>query len=508
MTASVEHRPAGAGRPRPSRRELFAIAAVPAIVARALDGFGLLNLEQMVAIVIALLVLAVITSRPAGSLAVLVAVLPFQLLLVSSLYEIGFSGGVSRMAALWKELVVLSVILAAWRRNRGRTDRPPPDALDRVSYGFVAVGTIYLALPELLVSGAGSSLDLDTRFAGWRLLVLPTVLFLAARRLHLDELEVGRVIRAARGLAVALGLVAVVEFVASDWWNRLCIETLGVNRYRVEVLQIDLISQNLRFDDIRTYGTVVGREFVRVGGPMASYLTFSFVLLILAGLLLEHLVRTTSQPLVVVGVVSCGAGLLFTQTRSSIVGFCVLLVAVLRPAPGRSGASRIRYTIVGGAALLVVLPLVFGAGLTDRFTNETTGSDDVHDVRVDRAVEVIGDHPLGLGLAMGSTAAGRTAEGSVPVENQLLDTGVQLGVLGMVLYVAQYGLLVHALHRSAARAGPRGQLGVLGVRNAMIGMLVPLWYQQAFGVVEVSWVLFALAGATLGAAEGARRRPS
>ena len=186
----------------------------------------------------------------------------------------------------------------------------------------------------------------------------------------------------------------------------------------------------------------------------------------------------------------------------------MLLLVVLRPAPGRSGASRVRYTILAGAALVVAVPLVFGAGMTDRFTNEDTGSDSVHDARVDAAMDVIGDHPMGLGLAMGSNAAGRAVEGSVPVENQWLDTGVQLGVLGIVLFAVQYLLVLRALHRAASRAGPQAQAGVLGVRNAMIGLLVPLWYQQAFGVVEVSWVLFALAGATLGAAEGAKRAAS
>jgi hypothetical protein len=482
------------------------VALLPGFIAGTLVPSGFLNLEQLVGIAGGLLALAVISRRPDRSLAVLVAVLPFQLLLTSNLYAIGFTGGVARMAGLWKELVVVGVVAAAWRRRR--QEHHTPDALDRVAAAFVALGTAYLVLPALFVGSPGAILAVDTRFAGWRFLVLPTVLFIAARRLRLDEQEIGRVLRAARGLAVALGLVAVVEFVASDWWNRLLIETFGVNRFRIEVLQIDLVSQGLSAEDIRTYGTVAGREFVRVGGPMASYLTFSFVLLIVAGLLLEQLVRRTSSPLAAVGLGMVGAGLLFTQTRSSIIGFLVLLLVVLRPAPGRSGASRVRYTILAGAALVVAVPLVFGAGMTDRFTNEDTGSDSVHDARVDAAMDVIGDHPMGLGLAMGSNAAGRAVEGSVPVENQWLDTGVQLGVLGIVLFAVQYLLVLRALHGAASRAAPQAQAGVLGVRNAMIGLLVPLWYQQAFGVVEVSWVLFALAGATLGAAEGAKRAAS
>jgi hypothetical protein len=506
MSVSTRERPARPQGPGPSRRMLITLVLLPSIVARLAIDLRLANFEQLVAMAAGVLVLCVIARVPAPSLAFLIGLLPFQLVLISGLYEIGFTGGVARMAGLWKELVVVAVVAAAWRRNRGHPR--PPDALDRVGMGFLALGTVYLLIPGLFVDSAGASLSFDTRFAGWRLLVFPTVLLLAGRRLRLDEEEIGRVLRAATRMAIALGVVAVVEFVASDWWNRLLIDTFGVNRFRVEVLDVDLVAQGLTIDDIRTYGTVAGREFVRVGGPMASYLTFSFVLLIAAGLLLEQVIRRASRPAVTVGLGCCVAGVLFTQTRSSIIGLCVLLLAVLRPAPGRSGASRVRYTLLAGAALVVALPLVFGSGLTDRFTSEDTGSDDVHDARVDAAVDTIGDEPLGLGLAMGSTASGRAVEGSVSVENQLLDTGVQLGVLGMVLFAAQYALLLRALHRAASGASPMAQLGALGVRNGMIGLLVPLWYQQAFGVVEVSWVLFALAGATLGAAEGSRRAAS
>lgn len=506
MSVSVREATARPRPPGPSRRLRVAIALFPGTLLGLVVPSGLLNLEQLVGMTLALLVLGVIARHPDRALAVLVSVLPFQLLLTSNLYALGLPGGVARMAALWKELVVVALVIAAHRRSRH--DRRPPDALDRVAMAFVGLGTLYLAVPALFVTEPGSTLAVDTRFAGWRLLILPTVLFLAARRLRLTEVEIARVMRAARGLAVALGMVAVIEFAASDWWNRLLIDTFGVNRFRVEVLQVDLASQLLRPDDIRTYGTVAGREFVRVGGPMASYLTFSFVLIIIGGPLLEQLVRRASKPLAVVGLACCAAGVLFTQTRSSIIGFLVLLLAVLRPAPGRSTVNRVRYTVMAGAAMVVAVPLVFGAGLTDRFTSEDTGSDDVHDARVDAAMEAIGDHPLGLGLAMGSTSAGRPVEGSVPVENQWLDTGVQLGVLGIALFAAQYALVLRALRRSAARAGPEAQTGVLGVRIAMIGLLVPLWYQQAFGVVEVAWVLYAMAGATLGAAEAAERRRS
>ena len=477
----------------------WAAACAPAVVARFLVTQGLANWEQLIAAALALVALVLLVQRPAPAMAWLVALVPFQLVVTSALYELGLGGGVTRMAALWKELVVLAVVLAAWRRSR---DRPTPtDAFDRVAVAFVVLGTLYLLLPEVFVGHPGSDLSLDTRFVAWRLVVLPSLFALAARRLCATAEELRTVFRGVTVMAVALGSVAVVEFFFSGWWNRLLVDTIGVNRYRVEVLEIDLRSLGLRFNDIRVYGEVAGRRIIRIGGPMVSHLSFSFVLLISLGLLVERLVRGRATRATGIGVVTCGLGLLFTQTRSSIAGGVVLLAVVLLPAPGRATVDRVRYGLAAAVVAVLAVPVLFTSGLTDRFTEGDELSDAVHEVRVDRALETVLDHPTGLGLGMGSVAGGRPAAGSVSVENQVLDTAVQLGALGSVLLVAQYALLVVALRRAALRAGPEAQSAAFAVRSAMLGLLVSLWYQLAFGVIEVSWILFGLAGLALGAAE-------
>jgi hypothetical protein len=410
------------------------------------------------------------------------------------------------MAALWKELVVLGVAIAAWRRSRGRVGQI--DALDRVAAAFIVLGTLYFVVPEAVASDLGSALSVDDRFLAWRLVVLPAVLLVACRRLRATEAELRGVLRGATLMAALLGTVAVVEFAVSDWWNGLLVDTIGVNRYRTEVLDLDLFAQGLNPLDVRVYGEVAGREIIRVGGPMVSHLTFSFVLLIGLGFLIERLVRQQTTPLVVVGLLGCGAGLLFTQTRSTIVGGAVLMLLALRPAPGRLTESRVRYGVLAAGVVVVAIPFVLSAGLTDRFTAGDEFSDTVHESRVGQAIDTVRDHPLGLGLGMGSIAGGRAAEGAIPVENQILDTAVQLGVLGSALFVAQYGLVIFALHRAHERASPRARGAALAARNALIVMLLPLWYQAAFGLLEVSWVLFALAGVALGAAEASRERTS
>jgi len=473
------------------------IAVFVALTAAPVLGLGL---EQMIGALIALHVLAALMGRPAVSIRLLVVILPFQLVITSALYAAGIGGPLVRMAGLWKELAALAVIMAGWSKASQHSHRL--DALDRCALGFVALGTTYLAVPGLFVGDLGSSLSLDARFIAWRALVLPLLLLVAARHVRLSHEHLSSVFRTVGVVGTVVGALAIVEFVLPATWNRLMVDTLGVNRFRTQVLLVDPTELGGSIDDIRTYGVVGGRSIIRVGGTMASYLQLSFVLLIALAVLIERLVQGRRTQLAVAGVALGGAALLFTQTRSAIVGGCILVLAALRPAPGRSRHSRVRFMALAGLAGLVVVPMVFSAGLADRFTSGDVESDEVHEQRFDAAVEAIGDDPLGRGLGTGATG-GQGVEGAIIPENQLLDVGVQLGVLGMVLVVATTWLLLTTLRRAATRtASGQAQLAVLGARGAVIALLVPAWYLQPIATPEVGWVLFLLAGAAVGAVDG------
>ena len=484
-------------RPRRALRAWW-LPVIACIVVRT-AGYGLLSIQQLVGAAAAGYLLFLFSVRPALALKLLVIVLPFQLVITSGLYSIGLAGPLVRMLGLWKEVAVLGVLLAGWSVARRHAHRL--DALDGWALAYVGLGTAYLAVPELLAGAFGSDLSVDTRFVAWRALVLPVLLLLGARHLRLDRHEAVRLFRIVAGVGIAMGAVVVFEFIASAAWNRLMIDTLQVNAFRTEVLEVDPTELGGQLEDIRTYGEVAGREIVRVGGPMASYLQLSFVLLIALAVLLERIVQGSRAPMATVGTVLVGSALLFTQTRSAIVGGCILVIATLRPAPGRATASRVQFTILMGLAAAIVVPLIFTAGLADRFTSGDVESDDVHEVRFDAAVDSIQDHPLGTGLGTGATGS-QGVEGAIVPENQLLDVGVQLGVLGMVLAVGVVVQLIRQLWRAAALR-PGASLEVLSARSALIGLLMPCWYLQPYSTPEVGWILFAIAGVALGSAEGA-----
>jgi hypothetical protein len=470
---------------------------------RVILQLGLLNGYQLVAIAVAVPAVILLARRPGLAIRLLVIVLPFQLVITSTMYEVGVAGPLVRMAGLWKEGAAASLVVAAWMAAR-RT-RHHLDVVDRLALGYVVLGTLYLVVPELFIPGViGSSLSVDVRFIGWRTMVLPVGLFLAARHVRLPPVELARVLRVAMRVGITLGAIALFEFIASSTWNSFMVDTIGVNRFRVEVLEVPPSAINFGIDGIRVYGEIGGREFVRVGGPMASYLQLSFGLLIAGGLLFERAIRGVRAFWATVGIALVGTGILLTQTRSSIVGGVLLAVTVLRPGAGRSETSRVRYTLLAAAAFALVLPLVLSSGLSDRFTTGDSASDSSHEKSFDHAWEVVRANPLGRGLATGAPAGAANVPESIIAENHFLDVGLQLGWLGMGLFVAVLLALIRTLYATSKTArDPTVQLGVLGMRNAVIALLVPCWYLHPLNNNEVSWVLFALAGAALGSAAAA-----
>lgn len=480
-------------------RTWAACALGPAVALQVVLPTGLLNIVQLVGMAVAGYLLVLLARRPEVTVRLLIGVLPFQLLLTSTLYELGLNGGAVRMLGLWKEVAVLALGMAALttaRRNgRGL------DAFDRLVAAYVGLGTLYLLVPQ--VTAAGPRFGLDDRFLSWRATVLPTVLLLIARHLRFRGDQIDRIIRTLLRVGVLLGAIALVEVVASGFWNRLLVDTIGVNRFRTEVLDLKLSAIPGQLGDIRTRTVLAGRDVVRAGGPMVGYLEFSFFLLVVLAFQLERMVREMGRPGRVVAVGLLGFGLLASQTRSAALGAVVVGVVALLPLVGRSERARVRLAVLIAGAALVVAPLALASGAGTRLLSGDEGSDRGHSVSFDTAVSRLGDAPLGNGLGSGAIGANRVGSAlAVTPENQFLDVGVQLGVPGMALFSLVLLAVIVRLGRVGNRARATSvKVAAFGARAALVGLLIPCWFLQPFITPEVGWVLFALLGAAMGAAD-------
>ena len=479
------------------RRAVVACACAPAlVVALALRSGGLVNLVQLLGVAVGGTFIAWLASRPAGAVRALVWVLPVQLVLSSVAFQVYRDGPTLRMAGLWKDAAVVAIGLAVAAILR--REQRDLDVLDRLCLAFTVLSGLYLVAPGAVLGPLGGSVSLDDRFTVWRSVALPVLLVFLGRHLRVDVDVVRRVSRTLMFWGALFGGLAVVELVASSWWNSFMVDVVGVNRFRFFVQDLGGLAFSLGFEEIRI---VSPSGIVRVGGVFVSALQLSFFLLVCFAFLVERVVRGSSRMAVRMGLLLTAVGIVLTQTRSVILGALVVAVVGARPSLGRGAAARGRFAAVLVAACILAVPLLGATGYVERFLGRDVGSDVAHQTSTAVAFEEVLHHPFGQGLGLGAQGSNIGVRGAMVAENHFLDLALQLGVAGALLFAAVLVALIRRLGRAAAAVDGDLQLGAAGARSALLGMLAPMWFLQPLTEPQVGWLLPLVAGVALGAVE-------
>jgi hypothetical protein len=120
-------------------------------------------------------------------------------------------------------------------------------------------------------------------------------------------------------------------------------------------------------------------------------------------------------------------------------------------------------------------------------------------------------YPLGRGLATGA-GAGQNAQAKglvkqvdifVP-EDQWLQIGTQLGILGLAIYSGELILMVMRL-RPRDTTESDAAICASGVRNGVLGIIVGGLFLQPFIGPVIAWTVFALSGLGVSALDNSVR---
>lgn len=181
--------------------------------------------------------------------------------------------------------------------------------------------------------------------------------------------------------------------------------------------------------------------------------------------------------------------LAMAYSRASFASFFILL--------GFMAFLLRYYKIIGiaiGISLAIAFYIVFFAAsdvlyfVLDTISFQNSSSI-THIVDWLNAVNSIMANPMGIGLAMSGNAGGVDKDLMVGGENQYLIYGVQMGVLGMLLYI---GMLYYGIRNSwrAFRLSKNRQEAVIPFVAASVkfGMLLPLFTANAEAYIYVSLV--------------------
>ena len=482
-----------------AQRRSRASWAVPLAVFLLVSVLADTLLGEAVGLVIGIALFLLVMRSPGKSFLVLIAILPFQLVILPVAFRFGVPGAIVRPAASYRDLIVLG-IAAAGLRNAVR-ERHRLDAFDKLGLAYLAIVTLYLAVPTLLVRGPsvdfpGPPLDVNVRLLAYRVDVGFVVLALGMRHAPIAPEIRDRVLRVVVVVGAIVAAVALFEFTASSSWNNFAVNTIQLPRYEQQILNTTRQDPT----DIRQYVVVAGNKLTRPGSTLFNPLEAGFYLVISLGAGLELIARNKARASVLATIV-IALGLLATYVRTAVIGAIVLGFYSVRAGPGRSSAARTRMTILLIAGLVFLIPAVASTGVGSR--TSSAGQDQSSTEHLDSlnaGLHALATDPMGKGLGTQPGVGDRFHTATkLTSEDAYLQVGNELGIPEMIVFVALIIALLVRLRR-ARNSQPDDPLTsaaeAIGVALVIGGFFLHVW--TYFSVALTFW---GIAGLVIGVAE-------
>lgn len=419
--------------------------------------------------------------------------LPFHVLAIALLFGVaGLPLLVVRGIAAWKEATVaLLVAITLVRTVGGRTPRSPVQATD-----LTVAALSLLALAYLIGAGAwfAAELPAQAQLYGLRDAVFFTLLYFVGRATP-EAAAYPHYLRALFAVGVLTSVLAILErlFVTPQM-----LVLLGAGRYIQEFLGLAPATAHNEFGLPDNYWTVIGDQVVqRAGSTYLSSQGFAvpFLLILPAATLWLFSGERRRPALAWVGYAVLWTGLLLSVTRMTTV-ICVLQVLLLTVAWRRWGMA-VGSGLAGliGFALAVLLVPGLATFVWDTLTWQT-GSSIGHLEDWSEGVQSLVEHPLGIGLGAGGLTAARFGLPALAADSQYFKYAVELGLPGLVLFIAMLVALGAAGFRALRRTSsePQRCAGALVV-VAVLGLLLNGLTTVPLSNPSLSYVFFWLAGA-------------
>ncbi len=433
---------------------------------------------------------------PRIALGVLIVGLALHNVAMAELWDAGIRGNSLDVVAAWKDVLLAAALVVALVSARSL---PLSLWADRLALVYAAFVLLYWLLPQSWLDGAAT--HRGQLFAA-RHDLIPVAAYFLGRLLVVTPQAWRRLSLALVGVAVGLTLWGLVDvyLVPLQWWR-----DSGVPGWFGD--QLGLVYNKGLSGLPENWVLNTGDEnnpIRRLASTFLSPLASAYVLVIVLLYLVAR--RRTWWTVAAAGVAYLG--LLFTHTRAAYLalalGLAVLAVAQRRWLPV---ALAVASLVVGvgfvkafphigpstsytPAELVVLHDLAHRhPGVSDDPLSAGDASTASHLRNLRDGMRVVIHHPLGFGLGNAGVSASRTGVPIKAGESTYTEIGVETGLLGLAAFCAWMVAVLLGLWRRSA-----------WLSAAWVAMLAIGVQTDVIGVHWIAYVLFALAGAALGAA--------
>lgn len=430
-------------------------------------------------------------------------ILPFHSLVIALLFGyFGVSTGLARTIAAWKETAIVMLLLwVVIRTLSGRGRNTPIMAPD-----VAVAGLIGLAVVSLLVANPvlHARIPVGAELYGFRDGFFFLLLYYVGRSMpELAESEI--VIKHAYFIALVISVIGILEriFISPDM-----LVLLGVASYMNDFLGLSAYTNTNPWGLPANYWTDMGGVAVRRSGSVFLHsqgfaLPFLFLMPAASAWALSH--KRSYAPLIRFGYVLIWVGLLMSITRLTTI-ICVLQVVIFYLMMRRPewALGSVLTALAAVALTVLVVP-----GLM-HFVWETlswqTGSGTSHVKDWGQGALAFFEQPWGHGIGTTDAPPLRFLRLPLTADNMYLSYGVQLGVIGLLAFVAMLGSILVVSWRSTWIATTETQRRFFAVvALTSLGIFLNGITSVVFSSNLLVYVFFLCAGAAMTAAHQLRR---
>jgi hypothetical protein len=413
----------------------------------------------------------------------LTAFLPFYITSLSLVYLATNSSFVLTVFQILKELIVILAVLVFIFYRENLLSYPfRLRVTDWMMLGFLGLAFVYLLLPI-------GSASLINKALYYKSILIPGLVYFLGRNTQFSALEIKRIFGIIFIIAIGAFIVNLIEnFILNAHIQQFS----GYSLYNQAINNIEPAGN---YDLTWTFETTAAMK--RLASFFSDPLELaSSVLMGFAAGLIWFLTSKKGQNWFYILIMLCSlASLFFSASRAAFAAFFVMIFFVALV----FGLYKLIAAGFLGLIGFVIFVVFFGSEdfyfyVIDTLTFESTSSMG-HVVEWLIGLDSMIANPFGIGLAMSGNFGSVSDELRVGGENQFLIYGVQLGWIGMILYIVALAsgviLSLRVFYRTDNLAIAR--IAFVGAVTK-VGLFLPLFTANVEIYTYVSWVSWWMIG--------------
>lgn len=347
------------------------------------------------------------------------ALIPFHAFLITYFSDIlALQGSEKIFLASWKELILIILALkVVWRAYIGR----------QFPFKILLVDKLIFALFILsLITFAALKIDLIVGIWGLRYDFELFIIYFVIRSFSWSKDEI---IKAIKIILISGILVAIFTLIQAWFLPKDFLVHFG---YSDEILWSPK-KPIPAFQEIGGSGIIRSQSFLAGPNQLGSYLLV--LLSLVLGICIFKKALKWKVVFTLLGILFAIA-LFYTYSRSGWVGFGALFVVWSFIWAGKKHWLKVAGAYVGLLILVLVLVKtgVFGGNFNDVYLQHQGSTPERIERVKDAFVEII-KHPVGIGIGQAGLVTTRFSDGQLIPENWYLQIGLELGILGLLIYI-------------------------------------------------------------------------